>query len=194
VAAIPALLAEASARELPPASVLVGLLQPALYKAGCEWAEGRMSIDEAGARFVNWCHAFFEQLPRASSSPPAGIDLLLFLAPGNAHTLGARFAAELLGARGITTHFDEDARTVDAMKRAIEAARPRVVGISCALPASLVAADRAVLELRAIVDPTWPRRFLIGGFALRGEGFDWVSAAGASLAVTLEDVERIVRE
>ena len=101
VNARPGLLSEASVRHLPSTSALVGLLQPALYRVGTGWEDGDLTV-AAEHRFTAGCDRFFSQLlayPRTEAS----LDVLGFLAPGNTYSLGPRFAAELLGARGIRT-------------------------------------------------------------------------------------------
>ncbi len=188
---IPLLLAEATAVGLPAASVLVGLLQPALYRAGEAWRDGNMSI-AAEHRLTRWCERFFSQLP-LQQPPKTPLDLLIFMMPGNTHTLGPRFAAEILAARGISTQVGAPRLPISAMVREIQRLRPRMVGLSCALAASLSAADELLIDLAGRIDRSWPRRFILGGFAVRGPGRPWNSAAGATVAATPQDVENLVR-
>ena len=190
VSAIPALIEEAGARALSPASLLVGFLQPALYRAGQAWQEGCMSVVEEH-RFTLWCERFLAQLPPRRSVGTT-LDLLILLAPNNAHTLGARFAAELLDARGISTQVIVPGVPVADAAKEIERLRPAVVGLSCALPSSLPEADALITELRARIDASWQGDFALAGLALRGPDASWTSAAGATVVVTLDDVERLV--
>lgn len=187
---IPTMLAEAAALELPRASVLVGLLQPALYRAGEAWQDGSMSI-AAEHRLTLWCERFFSQLPSRSPAKES-LDLLIFMMPGNTHTLGPRFAAELLAERGISTQVVVPKLPIGAMVQEIERLRPRMVGLSCALASSLPAADDLLIDLARRIDPSWPRHFLLGGFAVRGTGRSWRSAAGAAVAATHQDIEDIL--
>jgi methanogenic corrinoid protein MtbC1 len=185
---IPTLLAEAAARKLPSASVLIGLLQPALYRAGDAWRDGGMSV-AAEHRLTLWCERFFSQLP-AQQPVKALLDLIIFMMPGNPHTLGPRFAAYLLLARGISTQAIVPELPIGDMVEEVERLRPRVIGISCALATSLPAADELLNELGNRIDPSWPRRFLLGGFALRGDAAStWVSASGAVVVATIQQVE-----
>ena len=121
------------------------------------------------------------------------LHLLIFMMPGNTHTLGPRFAAEVLAARGISAQVVVLQLPIDAMVQEIERLRPRMVGISCALASSLPAADELLLDLAGRIDPSWPRRFLLGGFAVRGPGRPWSSAAGAAVATTPQDIEDLFR-
>lgn len=169
---------------------MVGMIQPALYRAGKEWQGGGMSV-AAEHRLTLWCDRFFAQLPLA---PPAleVLDLLIFLAPRNTHSLGPRFAAELLAARGFGVEAIVPELPLAEMVGEIERLRPRVVGISCALPSALPAVDALVTELGRRVDPGWQRRFLVSGFALRAPDAAWTSAAGASVAASIEDAARFL--
>jgi len=187
--AIPALIEEAEKAGLSPASMLVGFLQPALYRAGKAWQEGCMSVVEEH-RFTMWCERFLAQLP--ARSPVAPLDVLILLAPGNTHSLGARFAAEFLDARGVSTQAVVPEIPVSDAVEEIERLRPLVVGLSCALSSCLPEADRVVAELRARIDAGWHGTFVLAGLALRGPNASWTSAAGAVVAVTLDDVERLV--
>ena len=49
-------------------SVLIGLLQPALYQAGLDWQLGRMTV-ASEHNLTSWCERAFALLPPA---PPAG--------------------------------------------------------------------------------------------------------------------------
>jgi len=187
--AIPGLIAEAGTAGLSPASMLVGFLQPALYRAGRAWQEGCMSVVEEH-RFTLWCERFLAQLP--PRAPVTPVDLLILLAPGNAHSLGARFAAEFLDARGICTQVVVPEIPVFEAAKEIERLRPLVVGFSCALSSCLPEADRVVADLRARIDASWQGTFVLSGLALRAPNASWTSAAGAVVAVTLDDVERLV--
>ncbi len=80
-------------------SLLMGMLQPALYQAGLEWQTGRMSV-AAEHQFTAWCERVFASLPFAPPSRP--IDLLIFQTPGNAHSLGPKLAGRVLSARGLS--------------------------------------------------------------------------------------------
>jgi len=185
---IPTLLSEAAARKLSSVSVLIGLLQPALYRAGDAWRDGGMSV-AAEHRLTLWCERFFSQLPLQESTR-ASLDLIIFTMPGNPHTLGPRFAAHLLAARGISTHVIVPELPVSEMVDEVERLRPRVIGISCALATSLPAADELLIELDKRIEPSWPRRFLLGGFAVRGDpAGSWVSTSGAVVATTIREAE-----
>jgi len=187
---ITTLLAETTALQLSPESILVGLIQPALYRAGEAWRDGEMSV-AAEHRLTLWCERFLGQLP--SRQPvKTSLDVLIFLMPGNTHTVGPRLASQLLAARGLSTQVIVPELPVGEIAREIERLRPRVVGISCALAASLPATEELVSELEDRIDTSWQRRFLIGGSAVRNPHGAWTSAAGAAVAATMQEAEDLV--
>ena len=188
--AIATLLVEAGERRLAPESVLVGLLQPALYRAGEEWRDGAMSI-AAEHRLTLWCERFLVQLP-APPSAKQSLDALILTMPGNTHTIGPRVAAQLLAMRGLAVNVIVPEIPVGEMVEEIERLRPRVIGISCALATSLPEADDLLAQLAARIDPGWPRRFLLGGFAVRSAHGSWVSAVGAAVAATLQEAADVI--
>lgn len=190
--AIPALVEEARRKGLSRQSLLVGMLQPALYRVGTAWQAGTMSVAEEH-RFTAWCDAFLAHL--ALRPPPGGlVDVLILVTPGNQHTLGPRFAAELLAERNISSEVVVPGLPVSDVVAEIERLRPKVVGFSCALPSELRETDALIADVRARVDASWRGVFMLSGLALRGNASPWTSASGAVVAVTLEDVERVVEQ
>ena len=185
-AAIPALLEEAKARGLATSSVLVGLLQPVLYRAGDAWRQGSMSIAAEHALTL-WCECFFAQLP-VQAPAKSSLDLIIFSVPENDHSIGPRFAGELLNERGITTRVVVPTLPIEDMVAEVERLRPRAVGLSCAVEESLASADAVCVELAKRIDPSWPHCFLLGGFALRISP-TWVSSSGATVIRSLDDVD-----
>lgn len=189
--AIATLLVEAEERRLSPESVLVGLLQPALYRAGEAWRDGSMSV-AAEHRLTLWCERFLVQLPWPRPEKQS-LDALFLVMPGNTHTVGPRVATQLLAMRGLSTQVIVPELPIGEMVEEIERLRPRVIGISCALATSLPEADDLLVELAARIEPSWPRRFLLGGFAVRSAHGSWVSAVGAAVVATLQEAEDVIR-
>jgi methanogenic corrinoid protein MtbC1 len=155
---------EARELGLPDDSILVAVLQPALYRAGLEWQAGRMSV--AAEHFLtSWCEQVFATLPRpVRTAPPSA---LLFQTPGNQHTLGVRFAAHLLAARGVSAEVVSPAIPLSEMIALARRLRPSAIGFSCALPHSARVASDLVSSLRAELEPELECRYLLGGFAFR---------------------------
>lgn len=140
-------LEEARAIGLGAESVLVGLLQPALYQAGLEWRDARMSVTEEH-RLTSWCERIFHLLAPASR-PVAPIDVLIVQPPGNVHTVGIRFAARILSERGLQVATVFPAIPFEELVAGARSLRPRFIGFSCALPASIPVAVDLVARLRA---------------------------------------------
>lgn len=161
-----AMVEEARALGLSTEAVTVGLLQPALYQVGLDWQGCQLSV-AAEHRFTDWCERAFDlvaaQLP--PHEPP--LDMLIFQTPGNQHTVGARFAAHALGARGLSVAAHVGELGLDEMLALVRAGRPHIVGLSCALPASIDVALTVLLRLRERLGPALRPRFVLSGMAFR---------------------------
>ena len=177
---------EALGLGLDSESILVGMLQPALYQAGLDWHKGTMS-HEAEHRLTDWCERVFAML-----EPPAPIGaafgLLIFPTPGNRHTVGPRFAAQILRARGWSVEATEDPLSLDEMVARARTIRPRLIGFSCALPAAVPVAVNLIEQLRARLEPEVTCGYVLSGFAFRFGGAAIASTipAGIEVAVDLD--------
>lgn len=168
-------------------SILIGMLQPALYRAGLEWQNSEMSVAEEH-RLTAWCEGVFSLLiPASQPTPP--IDLLILQPRGNAHTIGARFAAVGLGARGLTAVALDPATPLAAVLERVLALQPRFIGISCALPGHVQEATELVTRLRTALGPGVHTRFVLSGFAFRlgGDGESPVLPPGIEVVRDLEE-------
>jgi len=190
--AIPALVAEAREKGISRASLLVGMLQPALYRVGRAWQSGAMTVAEEH-RFTAWCDLFFAHLA-VTPQAEAPVDVLILITPENQHTIGPRFAAELLTERGIRAQVIVPGLPIAEVVQEILRLRPRVVGFSCALSSALHEADAVIAEVQARVDESWRGVFMVCGLATRCAEAPWTSTRGAVVAVTMEDVERVVEQ
>jgi methanogenic corrinoid protein MtbC1 len=181
------LLVEARALGLDAESLLVGMLQPALYQAGLDWHEGQIS-PAAERRFTSWCERVFAMVAPAVPSAPAGppINLLIFHTPGNAHTVGPRFAAHVLSARGLSVELVASALPLDEMVGLAQRLRPRFIGFSCALPSDVSVATDLVDRLRAQLEPVITCRYVLSGFAFRRGGASPPVAPGVEVALDLD--------
>ncbi|MEO8620595.1 MAG: B12-binding domain-containing protein [bacterium] len=166
-AACDALLAEARALGVQEDSLLVGLLQPVLYQAGREWQAGRMSV-AAEHWLTSWCEEAFASVPTVDPKPP--LDLIIFQAPGNIHTLGPRFAAKILAARGLSVESFVPALPLGEMVGLIVDGGPRTVGFSCSLPDSVSVACDLIEKLQARPEPVFKCRYIVSGHAFRMGG------------------------
>jgi hypothetical protein len=158
-----AMVGEAKQLGLGVESVLIGLLQPALYKAGLDWQEDHLSA-AAEERFTSWCEGVFALVP-----PPrpcaATIDLLILQAPGNLHTLGPRFAARVLSERSLSVVLADPVASFEQIVSLAALHRPRAIGISCAQPCDVRAARALVERLRGRLATAC--RYVLAGYALR---------------------------
>lgn len=178
-----AILTEARALGLGVDSLLVGLLQPVLYRVGNEWQAARMSV-AAEHRFTSWCEHAFSALP---APPPARpLDLLIFQPPGNAHTLGPRFAAGVLTARGLAVEAVVPALPLAEMVDLARDLRPRFIGFSCALPESVPVAVELVRSLRERLEPELQCRYVLSGFAFRLGGGAAPPTLGPGIEVAVD--------
>ena len=160
-----ALLDEARASGLSTQSILIGLLKPALYQAGIEWQNGRMSV-ASEHRFTSWCDRALSILESSSQrrGPP---DLLILQAPGNSHSLGPRFAAQILRARGLSVEVVVPELPLDEIVAVAKELRPRIIGFSCALPFVVPGTVDLIQHLRGRLEPGLLCRYVLGGFAFR---------------------------
>jgi len=159
------ILEEAWAMGLGTESILVGLLEPALYQAGLEWQDGRLSV-ASEHRLTSWCDRVFSMLePGPRRSGP--LDLLILQAPGNAHTLGPRFAAQLLRARGLSVEVVVPDLPLNETVTLARELQPRFIGLSCALPSAVPPAVDLITRLRERLEPGLCCRYVLGGFAFR---------------------------
>lgn len=181
-----ALLAEARATGLNADSLLVGLLQPALYQAGRDWQGDRMSV-AAEHWFTSWCEEAFASVPTLEPTRP--FDLIIFQTPGNLHSLGPRFAAKVLAARGLSAEAFVPALPLGEMIALTIDAKPRVVGFSCALPDAVPVACDLIAELQARPEPVFRCRYVVSGHAFRIGGHQAQYAVGAGIDVVMDVVE-----
>ena len=166
-AACEAVLGEAVHLAVQPDSLLVAILQPALYQAGLEWQAARMSV-AAEHRLTSWCDWAFNALPVPPPRRP--LDVLIFQTPGNAHTLGPRFAARVLAGRGLSAEAIVPALPLEEMVHQARVLRPRCIGLSCALPDAVPVAQALVARLRERLARELECRWVLSGFAFRMGG------------------------
>lgn len=184
------LLDEGLALVANPGDLLIGLLQPVLAKAGHLWERGAITVAEEH-RLSHWCQVFLSLLPLPAVAVDR-LDLLMLVAPGNTHTAGPRIGAYALGQRGYSCRMIlPSLPDSEVLEEALQL-RPRFVGLSCALPAQLEAADRLAGALQA---RGFAGGVLLGGQAVRRRGVEGVAttASGAVLVATLEEAEALLR-
>jgi hypothetical protein len=157
---------EARALGLSSEVVTLGLLQPALYQVGLEWQGCQLSV-AAEHRFTEWCERAFALVAGQLRVNDPPLAMLIFQTPGNQHTVGARFAAHALSARGLAVEAHIGELALDEMVALVRAKRPRIIGFSCALPASIAVAVALTLRMRERLVPALQPRFVLAGMAFR---------------------------
>ena len=178
------ILEEARAMGLGTESLLVGMLEPALYQAGLEWQGGSLSV-ASEHRFTSWCDRVFSMLePGPRRSGP--LDLLILQAPENAHTLGPRFAAQVLRARGLSVEVVVPDLPFNEIVDVARELHPRFIGLSCALPSAVPPAVDLVTRLRGKLEPGLCCRYVLGGFAFRLGGGVRPTAVPAGIDVVVD--------
>jgi methanogenic corrinoid protein MtbC1 len=175
----------AVAAGVPPGSLCVGLLQPALYQVGLDWQGARMSV-AAEHRFTAWCERVFAMLPSLAPPQPP-LDLLILSAPGNAHVFGPRVAGRVLAERGYSVAAIVPALPFEEVRELAKSLRPRVIGFSCAVPSQIAVATEWIARLRASFEPDRRCRYIVSGFALRMSSSLPTLPDGVEALVDLED-------
>src|SRR5690606_21352948 len=144
-----------------------GVVQPVLREVGDRWERGEASVEEEH-EVTRRCLAIYEALLERQQhlealrrrEPP---DVLLACAPGNTHTIGLRMIELFLVAEGLAVRTELEPLSIDAIVSVVEDARPRIVGLSAALPEHLEAAA----EISTQVATLGIGRVIVGGRAVR---------------------------
>jgi len=168
--AAPKLFADGLNLGLPPADLLMGILQPALYLMGERWAESTASVYEEH-RLTGICATMIQlacqrQPDFAALRQSASPRVLLVNADGNYHTLGVQVVEFFLLSHGVpvfTVFPGLPAREVQALA---ESLRPKVIGMSVALPTQLGSVREIGEKLGALPAGVRPK-LVAGGFGVR---------------------------
>ena len=188
------LLAEGLALGLAPVDLLMGMIQPALYRMGQAWSAGEAAVHHEHA-LTAACSTLvtllFERLPhlRALRQAP-GPRVLLVNAEGNYHTLGLQVVELLLLSHGVPTLAvvpGLPAREVLALARST---RPVVLGVSVALPTQYGSVREIASLVGGLPDGERPR-VVAGGFAVK-QGRELPAESGFGVMPNPHDLLEIV--
>jgi methanogenic corrinoid protein MtbC1 len=178
---------------LAPVDLLMGVLQPVLYRMGVRWSEAVAGIHEEH-RLTSVCATMIQLLAErqraefgARQSPAPAV--LLVNAEGNFHTLGVQIVEFYLLAHGVpvfTVHPGLPARQVLALALSL---RPKVIGVSVALPTQLASVRELAEELAQLSAAERPR-LVAGGYGVRqlsdpGRDFGFSLAQGPAEILAL---------
>lgn len=158
-------------------NVMADLLQPAQYRIGELWYQGRIGLEDElrVARLVDW---LVDRLPPTPTrSPvPAGSRCLLAMLPDDAHSLGLRMFALALEDEGWEVELVDGEYVHADLPPLVDRVRPKLVGLSAGyVPAAQGAVARLVAAIRDLSVPV-----LVGGAAFNRVSGLWrrVGAAG----------------
>ncbi len=146
---------------------LTGRLQPLLEEAGRAWADGRLAIRHE--HFLSEIVEGVLRAYRAAHRPRrARLRMLLATLPGERHSAGLQMAAvavESVGAEALLLGVDTPLEEIAAGARD---AKADAVGIAVSLAKGGIVADRALADLRALLDANV--RLVAGGAGVQGPG------------------------
>lgn len=165
---------------VPVHDIYLGVLQPALYEIGHQWAVGGFSVaDEHCATSVT--QSLLGMLgPRMRTAPKDGRLALVTGSPEERHSLGVQMVADFLEADGWEVLNLGASTPARDLARMADAERPDVVALSTSTPAGLPGAAEAVeallgLEARPLV--------VLGGQLWRGRARADAGTLGADMVV-----------
>jgi len=114
------------------------------------------------------------------------LDVIIFQTPGNIHSLGPRFAAKILAARGLSVESFVPALPMGEMVALIIELEPRAIGFTCSLPESVTVACDLIAKLQARPEPAFQCRYIVSGHAFRMGGGEDPPAVGAGIEVVMD--------
>ena len=182
------LLEEGRALGIDPFDLLIGVLQPALYRMGRLWASSAASVSEEH-RLTAVCADVIalvrdEQLRANPLRTEAHPRFLLANVEGNTHTLGVQIVELFLLSRGIAAQAHYPGLPASEIRALAASLQPRIVGLSCATTDQLATLPGIAQELAGLLTPPTG---VAGGFAvLAGPGFP--TGVGLQIAPQLESL------
>lgn len=163
--------AQGDALGLDPVDLLLGVVQPVLHQIGDRWARAEATIAEEH-RVSALCASVIQTMIARETNLAAlrerkPLAVLLVVAEGNQHTLGAQVLEVFLRRHHVPTYAVYPALPAHEIVALARRLRPRVVAISAALPEQIPSAS-IVAEQLAAQPPSERPRVVVGGRALAG--------------------------
>jgi methanogenic corrinoid protein MtbC1 len=163
---------EGAALGLDPVDLLLGIVQPVLRQVGERWARAEATIAEEH-RITALCAGVSRLLLEGDATlaalrheqPPR---VLLVAAEGNQHTIGLQIVEVVLLRNSISTFSAYPGLPDDEIAELARLLRPRVVGISAAMPEQVACAVAVERRLREWPPAERPRT-VVGGLGPRCE-------------------------
>lgn len=118
-----------------PIDLVIGVLQPSLYKVGALWASGDITVEDEH-RFTRFALSLVEKI---TAQMPAALvrakrPLVLLARPeDNEHTLGLQFVALHLATRNISSRVLLEGITAGALLPTLREAQPMILGLSISM-------------------------------------------------------------
>ena len=172
---------------VPVADVYLGILQPALYEVGDEWAAGSVDIAREHYATAVTLSVLGALGPRMRTAPKDGRLALVSGSPEERHAVGVQMVADFLEGDGWEVLNLGASTPAQDLARLADAEQPDVVALSTSTPAGLPGAAEAVTALVALE----PRPLVVlGGQLWARSGRAEAHALGADLV--LDDPRELV--
>lgn len=158
-----ALFQEALDANIRPSDLLLGVLQPALYRIGMQWEKGEVT-PAMEAAFSTWCERILSRFSEefACEGTPTILLTTLF---SNFHDLGVAFLARFLKDHDVSCLLIVPGIPDDDLVEKCVQLKPAFCGLSVSLPSYI---RRAVaLANRIQAETHGQTRAILGGFAFR---------------------------
>jgi MerR family transcriptional regulator, light-induced transcriptional regulator len=160
--------------------VYLGILQPALYAVGHEWAAGELDVAREHYATQVTLTVLGALGPRMRSAPKDGRLAVVSGSPEERHAVGVQMVADFLEGDGWEVLNLGASTPARDLARLVDAEQPDVVALSASTPAGLPGTAEAVAALRALR----PRPLVVlGGQLWAGEARREAGALGADLVL-----------
>ena len=147
-------------------SILVGLVQPALYEIGELWQKGEVNV-ATEHRFSSFAEmlisTIYQERPELSrNSRSQNPDILLANADGNYHPLGVKFLEVSLLTAGLKTHTLLPGIPVSEIIAQTRSLKPKALGLSVSMPDQVKNIQELAREVARLPEKERPL-LLVGG-------------------------------
>ena len=160
--------------------VYLGILQPALYAVGHEWAAGELDIAREHYATAVTLTVLGALGPRMRSAPKDGRLAVVSGSPEERHAVGVQMVADFLEGDGWEVLNLGASTPAQDLAQLVDAEQPDVVALSASTPAGLPGTAEALAALRALR----PRPLVVvGGQLWAGEARREAEALGADLVL-----------
>lgn len=136
------------------------VVTPALYAVGRQWAAGELTVADEHLMSAIAEVDLAKLRDHLHTVPVRDRRVVVAVADGEQHRLGARIVADLLGSDGWSTDLLGSATPNEVLVDHVRATRPVAVGVSASTEARAAAIHELVLALRELDDPPM---VLLGG-------------------------------